>query len=554
MLKVLDIKTFYRFFLLICFSSSLIFLINPEFCNFGGILTLVGLSVLFSTIICFISSSLRKCPRIRKIFEGICVAVILLIILVEVFLYVNFGILIDETVFNIIEGTNVKESTDFLMTYFNTKTIGALSGVLVIFALIFWGVSPLLSRLPKIVSTILIWLLVSVSVIKIVWAIYSSISFGFGGHLSAYSSFSRIARSCYIYWSISNETNLLIDNLDDFGEVDGSDKKCDKMVVIIGESYSKYHSQLYGYPKNTSPLLQEKVDNGELILFTDVITPINDTERSFRAVYSLGEYYKDTYYEYTLFPYVLKSAGYYTVNIDNMDLASKTSRVKDSRRLSDIMFDYRNVTTSQYDEGILDWLDVDEKEYPYQLFVIKLKGQHYDYAAQFPESFAKYQTTDYPEVSYPENKVQLIADYDNATIYNDYVVNSIIEYFRNDNSVVMYFSDHGEEVYDERDYMGHGGTTPHLNYQVEIPFMIWMSESYRQKNPDIAENIQKHRTLPYVTDDVSHTILSMTGVKCFQYVPERSLANDAFNPREERIILKSYVYEQEVKPNNGCIN
>ena len=59
------------------------------------------------------------------------------------------------------------------------------------------------------------------------------------------------------------------------------------------------------------------------------------------------------------------------------------------------------------------------------------------------------------------------------------VVNEIINKFKDENAAVIYFSNHGEEIYEERDYMGHGGTTPYLKYQVEIPFMIWMSQSYK---------------------------------------------------------------------------
>ena len=348
------------------------------------------------------------------------------------------------------------------------------------------------------------------------------------------------------YYNFSKETNRLIDNLQEWtGEdVTNAAPKCNKMVVIIGESYSKYHSQLYGYEKETSPLLAKRVEDGNLILYSDVITPINDTERSFRAVYSLGEYYNDVYSDCLLFPYIFKKSGYYTVNVDNLDLASKTNRVKDSKRLSNLIFDFRNVTTSQYDDEVLQWLDIDENEYPQQLFVIKLKGQHYDYANQFPASFAKYKVEDYDRNDLPDNKVQLIADYDNATIFNDYVVNSIIEYFEEDNSVVLYFSDHGEEVFDERDYMGHGGTTPYLNYQVEIPFMIWMSESYRNANPSVVLNILANKDLPYTTDDVSHTILDMAGIGCSQFVSERSLANDEFHSRESRVVMRSFVYDE----------
>ncbi|WP_438883943.1 sulfatase-like hydrolase/transferase, partial [Bacillus cereus group sp. BC317] len=41
-------------------------------------------------------------------------------------------------------------------------------------------------------------------------------------------------------------------------------------------------------------------------------------------------------------------------------------------------------------------------------------------------------------------------DYDNANLYNDYVVASLIKDYKatDPNGFLLYFSDHGEEVYD----------------------------------------------------------------------------------------------------------
>ena len=542
--KVIDLEFFCTYFILTCLSSSLVFLTNPDFCTLKGVLTLVSLAVFFSAIVTSVLKFFKFNRSVHQVVKCICFYVLLFITIVEIFLYLNFEILIDETIFNIIDGTNVEESRDFLLTYFSLKTTGAILVVIAIFFFIYYFIPRIIFRWPLKLVNICILLLLMFSIGKIGYSVYSSISFGFGGHLSAYSTFSRVARSYYIYYSISKETDCLIDNLQNFNGAELRKDRCDKMVVIIGESYSKYHSQLYGYAKETSPLLSARAKNGDLIVFTDVITPINDTERSFRAIFSLGEYYNDIYYNYTLFPYEFKQAGFYTVNIDNLDLASKTSRVKDSEKLSRLMFDYRNEKTHQFDENILPWLCVDDDAHSKQLFVIKLRGQHYNYDSQFPSSFTKYYVSDYSDINLPENKKQIIADYDNATIYNDFVVDSIINSFEDDNAVVLYFSDHGEEVYDARDYMGHGGTTPYLKYQVEIPFMIWMSHKYKLMNPDIVKNIEENKDLPYSIDDVSHTICDISGVWCPQYVPSKSVGNDMFKPKLERIILESYIYEE----------
>ena len=90
--------------------------------------------------------------------------------------------------------------------------------------------------------------------------------------------------------------------------------------------------------------------------------------------------------------------------------------------------------------------------------------------------------------------------------------------------------------------MGHGGTTPYPKYQFDIPFMIWMSDKYKENNPDIVDAILENRDKAYSSNDVSHTILNMAGVVCEQYISERSLASEDFAPRKERIINRFIIY------------
>lgn len=45
---------------------------------------------------------------------------------------------------------------------------------------------------------------------------------------------------------------------------------------------------------------------------------------------------------------------------------------------------------------------------------------------------------------------QAIAEYDNATCYNDALIGEVISHYRHANAVIVYLSDHGEETYDWR--------------------------------------------------------------------------------------------------------
>lgn len=61
------------------------------------------------------------------------------------------------------------------------------------------------------------------------------------------------------------------------------------------------------------------------------------------------------------------------------------------------------------------------------------------------------------------------------TLYNDYVIGEIVNYFSKMNATLIYLSDHGEEVFNYRDYKGRSPSEPLtrklLNYQYDIPFV-----------------------------------------------------------------------------------
>ena len=111
---------------------------------------------------------------------------------------------------------------------------------------------------------------------------------------------------------------------------------------------------------------------------------------------------------------------------------------------------------------------------------------------------------------------QYVADYDNATIYNDAVVAKIIDYFRNTPSVVVYLSDHGEEVYDYRNTAGRTHeslkTANALRHQYEVPLMVWMSDKYRERFPQLETAVRNACRRPLTTDNIAHTLFRLASI------------------------------------------
>jgi heptose-I-phosphate ethanolaminephosphotransferase len=96
----------------------------------------------------------------------------------------------------------------------------------------------------------------------------------------------------------------------------------------------------------------------------------------------------------------------------------------------------------------------------------------------------------------------------------------------NSSSAVIFFSDHGEEIYDSHDFRGHSITFP-TKTQCEIPFLLWLSDKYKTKNPDIF--IDEKR--PFSTEHFIHSISTLGKLKHKEYNPNYSLFSSKFVPQ-----------------------
>ena len=127
-------------------------------------------------------------------------------------------------------------------------------------------------------------------------------------------------------------------------------------------------------------------------------------------------------------------------------------------------------------------------------------GQHVAYRNRFPAEAGYFTADSIPEYSTSglrrsRDERRIVADYDNAVRYNDRVVGEILDRCRTRDAVVVYLSDHGEEVFDYAHRNGriHDATlSPDCcRHQYEIPFMIWMSDRYRAARPELAAAIAR---------------------------------------------------------------
>jgi len=201
-------------------------------------------------------------------------------------------------------------------------------------------------------------------------------------------------------------------------------------------------------------------------------------------------------------------------------------------RLSQLQFDQRNSESHQYDMGLLDdyrrLCPASDTLRP-RLIIFHLAGQHIDFHKRCPDSLRQFSAADYADrQDLNDDERQLVADYDNATYYNDKVVDAIVRTFAGDEAIVIYMPDHGEECFDELHRMGRlpqgQPDDPRVvRAEYEIPFWIWCSPSYRERHPALMAQIGAARRRTFSTDHLPHLLLSLAGIRTAYYRPERDL-------------------------------
>ena len=116
---------------------------------------------------------------------------------------------------------------------------------------------------------------------------------------------------------------------------------------------------------------------------------------------------------------------------------------------------------------------------------------------------------------------------------------ALTDRFRDKDMVMVFVSDHGENVYDDGKTLGrihNDYSRPMLESEYEVPMWIWYSDKYKALHPDMVEKIKRAANRPFETDDMPHLLLELAGIRCTYFNPSRSLINDKYNAKRPRLV------------------
>lgn len=493
------------FFLLNLVGNSAWLFLQPRLLS---VILVILLSALF-TIIEVLLFRIIPTSLLKAVYAVVMIVLHNVIGIVDYFLLYHFRAVIDTNVISTVLLTNDGEASEFAATYITPPTIAVFLLATILVNVFIYKVALYVSKLRYTLWSIRIAAILSIVFLVGNTALFVLFNISANAQTPMHQAFLRVGREYVLF-----KQSIHIDEIMQVGQNVKAVSTLGeplKMVIIIGESHSVYHTSLYGYEKLTYPLLTERERNGELFVMQQAASAHDVTSPTMWSILSLDSMGHGTN-KVPLFPMVFKAAGYRTFMYDNEFLKNNTLHVMTNSDLSDLMYDQRNTHYYDYDGDMVE--DMPLTDDSLAMYIVHLAGHHFDYSKRYPESFAKYKYSDY-HTSHPDDKKEIIATYDNACLYNDYVIDAVIKKFEEDNAVVVYLADHGEEIYDLSDFLGHmsSKTSPDPSYQLRVPLLVWLSQEFRNHHSDIVDKLRKVRDLHIKTDDISHFLIDISSIE-----------------------------------------
>lgn len=327
------------------------------------------------------------------------------------------------------------------------------------------------------------------------------------------------------------------------------------VIVVIGESYIREHAALYGYPLQTTPFLSHEQKEGRLFVFTDMVSPYNQTTRVIRNLLSCNSIgHHEDWSSAPPFTAIYKKNGYHVTMYDNQKnfdmgfvFAYSLNTYLYHPQIMKACYHETNDSTFEFDGQMVD--DYQKRQTPSakRLVLFHLLGQHVGFEYRYPKNFAYFNEDSLSFRKEPwltKDMREDIVHYDNATRYNDHVLQQIIGLYDQQNTIVVYLSDHGEEVYDYRENSGRDdwgmGSDPRqvLRWQYMVPFVVWCSDKYAATHPDIIKQLQNATSRPAMLDNVCQLLFHLSDLKTPYYNKTRDvLSSDYVCPK--RILNES---------------
>lgn len=459
---------------------------NVDYKSFTGVSIIVSLVIAMLVANAF---ALFLIFFFSRLVGKILLVLFFIINAVAVYFINTYSVIIDESMIGNVLNTNYSESSSFfsikLVLY--VVFLGILPSIFIIKAKI---ITVTVKKFLVSISLTLLFLLTLAFANASNWLWIDKNSKTLGGLAMPWSYAVNIPLF-YIHQFKKNEKEILLP------DATIKDNQKSVVILVIGESARSENFSLYGYPKNTNPLLS-KIPN------VSHFNATSDATYTTAGVKSIVEH-ENTDELYEILPNYL-----YRNNVDviwrTTNWGEPPVHIKNYQNREALMpnckgdgCDYDGILLSGLKEQIL------ASKKNKILIVLHTSTSHGPtYSKKYPAQFEIFK----PVCNSVElgncSHTELVNAYDNTIVYTDYLLANVIEdlkQLQEYKSAMIFVSDHGESLGENNLYM-HGlprSIAPKQQY--EIPFIVWTSDnSARQMKPNkiLTQNYVFHSVLNFL--------------------------------------------------------
>ena len=316
-----------------------------------------------------------------------------------------------------------------------------------------------------------------------------------------------------------------------YNSVDSHDANQEEIyVLVIGETSRVINWEIFGYDRPTNPRLSKR-DN--IIKFPRAVSQSNTTHKCvpMMLTHTTPLSFNSIMYRKSIIT-AFKEVGYSTAVFSNQ--AKNHSYTQYFSEEADNV-EYLE-GDKHYDHNLVELLrdNLEKNKGKKQFVILHTYGSHFNYKERYPDSLSYFKPDDASQANI-KHRSELLNAYDNATRYTDGVIDDVINLLdaTNTKAVMIYTSDHGEDIFDdERERFLHASPIS-TYYQLHVPMLAWTSEEYDAAYPEIRRNLLENYD-KYIapTQAIFHTLLDISGINTEYYDAEQSIASPSYaSPR-----------------------
>ncbi len=472
--------------------------------------------------------------KLKPLLVSFILAIHLLFIAFESLFYAGFHTFFSASAIYIFLETNQAEASEFISTYLDYTSLLVFFGIILITSTYYkWIRSRTASALAVYKWWVLGFILLIMLALK--FSAYIIPNFSYITTRSVYKYYQESQKYQDLQISEPESSHFKVSSLDP--------EQAQTFVLVIGESTTRRALGIYGCYRNTTPLLSKR--KNELEVFTDVISSQTHTIEALKESLTLNHLKTDK--DVSIIQ-LMNQAGFKTYWLSNQRPVGLHETLLTKLSLAADHVVYTNTakwgSKTPLDEVLLPYIDqalLDQA--PKKFIVVNLLATHNDYEKRYPPAFDNF--TNQPKTNFTSPEAtQKINTYHNSITYVDYLLDTIINRVKQQStsSYVLYVSDHGDEVYEDEDFIGHNDGYKATASMFEIPFILWQSSKYKSSNP-----IRFEVSRPYVMRDFIHSFSDLSRLDFKVYDSTKSIFSKHYQAEIERLVGKSVNYDQDFK-------